>query len=612
MSFNTTIDNLIYSQTTQPENIADKPFVSKEWTNAIYDTNTSATYNSNQIIFDTTTLANSGQFPNYNEGMIILPMVIRVSASENPSWTWGKTNAGAYSNPGRIGTDFMLAFKNSHVQLVHSIGINMNNMDIVQPVPLSNAYLTFIQHSELSTEDEVLNSPLHGYCKDSSTSWSYVPIGTDANTGDSRGVGLCNNSNFGLVNGLAINDTFNAGMLKRQKLINKYNDDKLLVLGNEDSNKNSSKSYVSNTDTGKYYYYDVVLRLKDLCPHFFPNFPLCTGVKFKITLTLNNNIGFNFKKNVAGKFVFDPSTFTNVTSATNPLMIASSYNPFFSQTGSNAGFTIAPDGTTASANVTQLAGNYQFSLTDSTINPSIVPCGSSCLACSDATYSVSMRIGTSADGKTAIKSQCLLYVPSYRMSPKYEAQYFSKESRIRKVHYTELEYQSFYSAAGANFNFELSSTCVRPKRLIMMPVLQASGNQGINPLSSPFTTEPATTSPCLVTNFNCSIANNNIYPNDISYDYENFLQALNGSTGVNSNLVNGLVSSRINLTDYQNNYHYIVCDLSRRLPEFDLVSVSIRVRGKVNSPLPLEFHCWIEKEKIIEVDVMTGALISRA
>jgi hypothetical protein len=87
---------------------------------------------------------------------------------------------------------------------------------------------------------------------------------------------------------------------------------------------------------------------------------------------------------------------------------------------------------------------------------------------------------------------------------------------------------------------------------------------------------------------------------------------LNGSTGLNANLVNGMVSSRINLTDYQNNYHYIVCDLSRRLPEFDMVSVSIRVRGVLQSPKKMEFHCYIEKEKIIEIDTMTGALISRS
>lgn len=601
MSFNTTIDNLIYSQTTQPENIAEKPFVSKEWTNPIFDTNTSASYNSNQIIFDTTTLANSGQMPNYAEGMIILPVVIRVSCTNNNDWT---ANA-------RAGTDFMLALKNSHVQIVHSIGINMNNMDIIQPVPLSNAYLTFIQHSELSTEDELLNSPLHGYCKDSSSSWSYVADNPDNSfAGDSRGVGLCNNSNFGLVQGLAVNDTYNEGMFRRQKLINKYSADKILILGDEAKNSTECKSFVSNKTDGKYYFYDVVLRLKDLSPHFFPNFPLTTGVKFKITLTLNNNVSFQFSKNANGAFVFNPATFSNVSSATNPMMIASSYNPVIAQTGSTIGVTAAANPAVSVNTITQ--GTYQFNLTDASTNSAIIPCGSSCLACVDAdVYTVSMKLGSN-NGQQHVRAQCILYVPSYRLSPKYEAEYFSKDRRIRKVHYTELEYNSFYCDGNKSFNFEISSTCVRPKRLIMIPVLTSDANENINPLSSPFTTEPATTSPYILTAFNCSIANNNIYPNDINFSYDNFLQALNGSTGVNANLVNGLVSSRINLTDYQNNYHYIVCDLSRRLPEFDMVSVSIRVRGQVQSPKRLEFHCFIEKEKVIEVDTMTGALISRS
>jgi hypothetical protein len=75
-----------------------------------------------------------------------------------------------------------------------------------------------------------------------------------------------------------------------------------------------------------------------------------------------------------------------------------------------------------------------------------------------------------------------------------------------------------------------------------------------------------------------------------------------------------LVSSRINLVDFQNNYHYIVVDLSRGLPEFffDMVSNSIRVRGAIQSPKNIVFHCYIEKERMIEADIMTGALISRS
>ena len=602
MSFNTTIDNIVHSQTTQAENIGEKPFIQKEWSNAIYDTNTSANYASNQVIFDTTTLSNSGTLINYQEGLICLPMVIRVSAADSAkSWidVQGTPNSFPY-------TDFIVGFKNSHVQLLHSISITLNNIDIVQSVPMTNAYLSFIQHSELSSDDEWLNGPLTGYAKDNSTSWYYntPTIAGSVLTGDSRGCGLGNNCNFGLVDGLTINDTHNQGLLKRQKFINRYNNEKSAVLGDANANRPSGKSYVENLVTGKYIYYDVVLRLKDICPNLFNNLPMAMGMKLKLVLTLNNNISFKFKKNGDGKFVYDYSTFSNVTSATNPLMLSASYNKYAAQTGS--AFTLTGNQGAITANT---VGSYSFSLTDAAANDSLVPCGSSTLPCSDETYTVSMRIGQNIQQHN--RPQCILYVPSYRMNSKYELEYFSQSQRVRKIHYTELEYQVISPGQRGAFNTELSSSCVRPKRLILIPFITSESNFGLNPLSSPFATEPATASPCIISQFNCSISNVNLYPNEISYSYDHYLQELNGQTGVNSNLVNGLVSSRINMVDFQNNYHYIVCDLSRRTTEQDLTAVSIRVRGTVVSPLKIEIHAFIERERIIELDIMTGALINR-
>jgi hypothetical protein len=597
MSFNTTVDNIVLSQSTQPENIAEKPFVSKEWSNPIFDTNTSAQYASNQVIFDTTTLSNSGTLVNYAEGLIALPMVIRVSNS-----------VVGFDHASLENTDFMLGFKNSHVQLVHSVSITLNNIDIVQSVPMTNAYLSFIQHSELSSEDEWLNGPLTGYAKDNASSWYYntpTVANTSVLTGDSRGCGIGNNCNFGLVDGLAVNDTHNSGLLRRQKFVNKYNAEKQAVLGNLDRNRPSCKNYVENLASGKYIYYDVVIRLKDLCPNLFSNLPMAKGMKFKIVLTLNNNITFEFKKDDAGNFVYNYQTFSNVTSATNPLMLSASYNKLTAQTG------VKFQGTGANAVTAVEAGSYAFSLTDATSNVALVPCGSNTLPCATAnTYTVSMAIG-SKNGVQHQRPQCILYVPSYRLNPTYELDYYNPQSRIRKVHYTELEYQSFNVSPLNTFNVELSSSCVRPKRLILIPVLTAEDNFGLNPLSSPFASEPATTSPCLISSFNCAISNVNIFPNDINYDYDHYLQELNGQTGINGNIVNGLVSSRINLVDFQNNYHYIVCDLSRRTTAQDLTAVSIRVRGKVDSPKKLEIHAFIERERIIEIDVMTGALINR-
>lgn len=600
MSSLDTIDNIVYSKTTEPENISEKPFLAKEWSNMLFDTNTSSNYSNNQLIFDTTTLMNSGNLPNYAEGVIAIPLVIRVRGSNTAGTVpldWG------YSDSLHNGTDFMLGLKNSHTQLINSVSINMNNIDIIQPVTMTNAYLTFIQHSEFSAEDEMLNAPLHGYCKDSSSSWGYCENPT------ARGVGLVNNSNFGLIHPLTQNESFNEGFLKRQRLFNKYNDEKLLVLGTEERQRQyeakSGVRTVTGAGGGKYFLYDCIIRLKDLCPSFFGNFPMSMGIKFKITLTLNNNIEFQFGKSANGLLTFNQDDFRNLTSATNPIMIAASYNEFKAQTG-NTWYVVDAD----TNDNTVDTGTYHFDVTDNEINDTVVPQGSAALT-KDKKYTVTMKIGT-LDDQNVGRTQCILYVPSYTLSPKYAEEYFLPERRLKRVHFTELEYINFSTeGSSGTFNRELSSSCIRPKRLIMIPILTPSANGGIDPCSSPFTTEPATTSPFLMTAFNCAISNHNIYPNDISYSFDHYLQEINGQTGINGNLVSGLVSSRISMTDYQNNYHYIVCDLSRRLPESDRQSFNIRVRGTINSTKLLTFHCFIEKERTIEFDCLTGKFVEK-
>lgn len=215
MSFNTTIDNIVYQHSMLPENAPEKPFIQKYWTTPIYDKNTSATYSSNQIIFDTADFVNSDSWQSYQEGIISFPLVIKVNGPAGTDWT-----ANAYK-----GTDFMLGLKNSHTQLIHSVNLQVNNIDILQAVPYTNSYLTFIQHSTLSLDDEMLNGPLHGYVKDNSTSWTYK----DADS--SMGKGLCNNANFKVLDAGADNDVANEGLLKRQKFFNKLSDEKILVLG---------------------------------------------------------------------------------------------------------------------------------------------------------------------------------------------------------------------------------------------------------------------------------------------------------------------------------------------------------------------------------------------
>lgn len=600
MSFNLTSDDVIWAQSNKSESVAEKMFMKKEWSNPLNDMNVSSNYSSNQVIFDTTILSNNGQLCSYSEGILIFPIVINVQRSDNPNWTANDFRA----------TDFMLALKNSHTQLIDRCNIVYNGSDISQAYPMTNAYLTFRQHTEFSESD--LNTPLTGYAKDSSGSWYYdAPAGYDPRytelNGTSRGCGLGNNCNFpGPTHSMNFNDSYNSGMLERQKLVDKYNSDaadpKLALLGGENIYKQTQKNHVINNAAGKTYFYDVIIRLKDLNPDLFSEMPLIMGARFKITLTLNHNVSFSFKKLDNGTIRYDFSTFNNATSETNPLMLGASYNTIRTQGGSEW------EGSAVGSNVANTAGNYCFKITDDTVNNALIPCGLSTLDASDGnTYRVRMHLSKIGDISHP-RQQCILYVPSYRLSNLYESQYFSPTSRIKKIHYTEVHYQNIET--NSDFTKELISSALRPKRLIMIPILDKSENFGLNPCSSPFCTEPATCSPHSITNFNCFINNNNLFVNDITYNYDNFLQNMN-TFGINSNQTNGLTSGLISLTDFSNIYGYLVIDLSRRLPEMDNITSSISVRGKVASGKKLQIHCYIEVERVLEIDVMTGALISK-
>jgi hypothetical protein len=123
--------------------------------------------------------------------------------------------------------------------------------------------------------------------------------------------------------------------------------------------------------------------------------------------------------------------------------------------------------------------------------------------------------------------------------------------------------------SGSDTQLMVTTACVAPKRLIIVPMIAKSAN-GVSgtavfkPTISPFASEPATCSPYSISNLQVFVSGNPLYSTVLNYGYEHFLNEMN-NFGLNSNLVTGLVSSRISLRHYLNNYGYIVCNLGRRL-----------------------------------------------
>jgi hypothetical protein len=162
--------------------------------------------------------------------------------------------------------------------------------------------------------------------------------------------------------------------------------------------------------------------------------------------------------------------------------------------------------------------------------------------------------------------------------------------------------------AQTDVNFNVTSSVLNPKRLIIIPVLAPSANGGINlsPLYSPFATEPATVCPFALNNLQVSMSSVPIYGANQNYSYEQFMYEMN-NMGVDANLMNGVVSSRISYKHWNNNYGYIVVNLARKSPEDELNTVSIDVQFKQSSLLKTNYWFYVEYEKAITINLLNGS-----
>jgi hypothetical protein len=253
-----------------------------------------------------------------------------------------------------------------------------------------------------------------------------------------------------------------------------------------------------------------------------------------------------------------------------------------------------------------------------------------------ASLTLTMAVGNLALGGDSYKveafSQVRLYVPLYQMNPQMEEQYLSL-NRTKKIVYRDIyQYQTDVDA-GQTFNVLLTNGIPNPKFIVCIPTLRqsAAGAFGVGNISgviangaaaptdgvpcpafqSPFTTEPATTSPLIaLRDFNIQIAGQNMFIQNQLYDFSVFTDELQSVNAINGGLVTGLTSGLISETDFQYMYRYYICDVSRRLPAEDAVPKAVQILGKNTSLQPITIFTFIEHEKQIDIDLITGQKLS--
>lgn len=585
------------SQVSQGNDV--NPFVSKKWVEIIDSNN--GFYSSNNVRFSLTSLYNSNSLNSYKDAVLDIPIVMVLSHGLN-------TDMPDLNQ-------FAMGLKNGYYNLIDSINIKYDGKEIQQHTLHQQFYTNFKMHTTMSVNDENTIGPMIGYSKDTSTSWSYIPAfladGTTANN-SVQGFGLCNNANLykskwstttseadttaNANAGRAVasvqtevypENKLNKGFYERQLSTNvKVNDFRTLVT-EQNGFINNSKSYTKKVDGATHatdsqvVYVNALIRLSDISS-FFENLPLIQGGF--ITLDINLNLGsLRMRGNAA------PGTGATFGAAIN-VELPQSYTQFSNKV---CPFMLSPINNSTNMETTQ---------TDLVCGIYIGKVGSSV----SGGNAVNQSQLTLIDAHT--RQNCRILVPQVELQPTLQEDYLTT-NKIKTIEYSSVEYQQVDVAAGANINKILSESIVNPAGLLIIPMLNESSNRGLDPLSSPFTCEPATTAPIGLSKFNVDINGQAIYPNAVDYDYELFMAEIDGVNSINGNGQLGMSSGLVSLLDYNNIYKYYYVNLERRLAD-SIQAKSIKFRCVNSNLVSLTLHCFVVVKKQCVIDVQTGKLLS--
>ena len=122
-------DQFVLQQSIE-DNQHDFLFTKKQWI-ATTDSN-SGNYNQGQVIFDLSNIANSGQYINFLESYIHIPLVHSVQFTGDTNAAYLLKSELMYKN------NLMASLKNGSYQIIHSLNVKLGNNEIVSIVPFQN------------------------------------------------------------------------------------------------------------------------------------------------------------------------------------------------------------------------------------------------------------------------------------------------------------------------------------------------------------------------------------------------------------------------------------------------------------------------------------------
>ena len=616
------MDNLVFEESVNTE-VSSSEFVDKQW--LYVNDNNNSSY-SGQVVIDTTSLSNCGNYINWSEAFLAIPLVLQ--AQGDATMTEG------------MALDFLLAMKSGYWNILHSLVCEFNNGNIIQQTPFLNVFCSFKNLTSWSKDDVANWGAITGFCPDTASSWLYnsaVQVGT--NTLSANGTGLCNNrvapqvviSALGTTTSVLYNTStdatrtsadidgcVNLGLMRRQKWLNfslttndgtaltQTSSNKIGLLAGTPSSPASSAgmnaifaSYVSAGSTYRAVVFDAVVRLKDIAD-FFQKVPLLKGSTMRLYLN-TNQCYFNAK-------IVSP-TYTSATDGTQVLAgaLQMTSTPVILGGGGTNPIMLA------SADIGQ--GAYPLAPLATAQTTEAITCGISIVRTQFPTSVFTQQV-------SAPVSSVRLYAPAYTFSPIAEQRYLSL-TPTKKVVYNDIFQYSFPSVgAGSPFNFLVTNGIPNVRGILVVPLLpkvsngsatNGAGNYAgaitTSSLYSPFSGTGGSPDPIAITNFNIQVSGKNLFINNTLYDFEAFYEQLVSSNQLNGSLTTGLTSGLIGFSEFENLYRYYYGNVSRSVPSEDGVAKAIQITGTNQSNQAIDLMVFVEFEREITIDVRTGARI---
>ena len=121
-------DSLVYDMSLASE-AQPSVFVKRDWLNILDNQN--GNYQGNQVVIDTSQLANSNKMMGYREAYLSVPLLMTATSGS-------ATTSSPIMEPATAGSsaDYAFGLKNWYGSIVHSITLDLAGTTIIQQTPL--------------------------------------------------------------------------------------------------------------------------------------------------------------------------------------------------------------------------------------------------------------------------------------------------------------------------------------------------------------------------------------------------------------------------------------------------------------------------------------------